>query len=51
MKNHLPSLTKDVYITPHVDILLFVPKSVMLGSNGSTQNYDTQSPWDAPDNE
>ena len=51
MKNHLPSLTKGVYDAPHVDVLFIVPGSLMIGSNGSTQNYDTQNPWNAPDND
>lgn len=51
MKNLLPFKTKGVYDTPNTDVLIVVTRSVILGSNGSTQNYDEQNPWDTPDNE
>ena len=51
MKVMLPYVARDVYESPHVEVLLFEPRSVILGSNGTTQDYDSQNPWDTPDNE
>lgn len=51
MKDRSPSAAKGVYDIPHSDVLLVEPRSVILGSNGTTQNYVNQLLWDEPDNE
>lgn len=51
MKDRSPSAAKGVYDSPHSDVLLVEPRSVILGSDGSTQDYVNQLIWDIPDNE
>lgn len=51
MKDHIPSAAKGVYNSPHSEVLLVEPRSVILGSDGSTQNYLDQLIWGLPDND
>ncbi len=51
MKASLQSTAKDVYEIPRVDVITINMGSIILGSDGSTQNYTNSDPWDTEDNE
>ena len=52
MKNsNLLSLDKGAYHSPDMDVYPVDLKSVICGTNGTTENYGSQDPWDSSDND